>query len=48
MGDSSCTICRGAGIIMNPGGLSCRSCECYLRKLNQKRNIRDNDAGTVV
>jgi hypothetical protein len=47
-GDSSCAICRGAGIIMNPGGLSCRFCECYLRKLNQKRNIRDNDTGTAV
>lgn len=38
LGDPKCTICRGRGTIMNPGGLSCRFCECYLRKLSGKRN----------
>ena len=36
-GDTQCTICRGAGMIVNPGGLSGRACECYIRKLGQKR-----------
>jgi hypothetical protein len=48
LGDPACTICRGAGIIMNPGGFSCRSCECYLRKLSQKRKTPTEDTGTAV
>jgi len=36
-GDPDCTICRGAGIIVNPGGLSGRNCECYFRKRSQSR-----------
>jgi hypothetical protein len=35
-GDPHCTICRGAGVIVNPGGLSGRSCECYIRKHSAK------------
>jgi len=35
-GDPNCTICRGAGVITNPGGLSGRNCECYIRKRSAK------------
>src|ERR1700688_2928142 len=35
-GDPSCAICRGVGSIANPGGLSGRLCECYLRKHSAK------------
>jgi hypothetical protein len=35
-GDPNCTICLGVGSIANPGGLSGRLCECYLRKHGAK------------
>jgi hypothetical protein len=37
-GDPNCAICHGAGVITNPGGLSGRPCECYLRKRSAKRD----------
>lgn len=37
-GDPSCTICRGAGVIMNPGGLSGRTCDCNFRRRSAKRD----------
>jgi hypothetical protein len=37
-GDPNCTICSGAGVITNPGGLSGRNCECYIRKRSAKRD----------
>jgi hypothetical protein len=35
-GDPDCTICGGIGTIANPGGLSGRLCECYIRKHSAK------------
>jgi hypothetical protein len=36
-GDPDCAICHGVGTIANPGGLSGRLCECFIRKHSQKR-----------
>jgi hypothetical protein len=36
-GDPECSLCGGAGTIANPGGLSGRLCECFIRKHSQKR-----------
>lgn len=37
-GEPACTLCGGAGSIPNPGGLSGRLCECFIRKHSQSRN----------
>jgi hypothetical protein len=37
-GEPACTLCGGTGSIPNPGGLSGRLCECFIRKHSQSRN----------
>src|SRR5579872_2628253 len=35
-GDPNCKFCGGIGTIANPGGLSGRLCECFIRKHSAK------------
>jgi hypothetical protein len=37
-GDPNCSLCRGLGCTLNPGGLSGRTCDCYLQKRRAKRD----------
>ena len=37
-GEPACVLCGGAGSIPNPGGLSGRLCECFIRKHSQGRS----------
>ena len=37
-GEPACILCGGTGSIPNPGGLSGRLCECFIRKHSQSRN----------
>ena len=37
-GEPACVLCGGTGSIPNPGGLSGRLCECFIRKHSQGRN----------
>jgi len=36
-GEPACALCGGTGTIPNPGGLSGRLCECFIRKHSQSR-----------
>src|SRR5579872_2906837 len=36
-GEPACVLCGGTGSIPNPGGLSGRLCECFIRKHSQSR-----------
>lgn len=35
-GEPACILCGGTGSIPNPGGLSGRLCECFIRKHSQR------------
>jgi hypothetical protein len=37
-GEPACVLCGGTGSIPNPGGLSGRLCECFIRKHSQSRS----------
>ena len=37
-GEPACALCGGTGSIPNPGGLSGRLCECFIRKHSHGRN----------
>jgi hypothetical protein len=37
-GEPACILCGGTGSIPNPGGLSGRLCECFIRKHSQSRD----------
>jgi hypothetical protein len=39
-GEPACALCGGTGSIPNPGGLSGRLCECFIRKHSQSRSLQ--------
>jgi hypothetical protein len=45
-GDPKCPICRGLGYTLNPGGLSGRTCECYVPETPRKTRFRDAGTGS--
>jgi len=38
-GEPACVLCGGTGSIPNPGGLSGRLCECFIRKHSHSRSL---------